>query len=499
MKVNTICILGGGTAGWMSAVTFARVFPEKNITLIDSSNIPTIGVGESTTQFFRKWLNFIHLDDSWMKECDATYKYSVRFENFNEAEPFHYPFTSQAQDKDPTSWFIHKALHPDLSVSNYAEWYIPQMKAINDGRIPTQNFDRFDFKKDTGFHFDAIKFARWLKENLCSSVNHVDAEIVNATKKDDGSIDYLLSKDGRKFYADLFVDCTGFKSYLINDIMETPWEEFGDMLPNDRAWAVRLPYTDKKTQLKTYTNCTALKNGWVWNVPLRNRFGTGYNYSSKFISDEDALEEFKDHLGHPKETLCEYRNIKFKTGLSKKPWNKNVLAIGLSGGFIEPLESNGLLSVHEWLIYACQIIGDGHVRSIDINAFNFTATREFKSFAYFVFYHYALSSRTDSDYWRYMTQQYDALGDMWDEFLYRSRKATTPLNKLEYEKFSYNNYGGETFIAAGHGWNPFNAITLRLLETENIIDKLSYIDIGNYNCYDKLINTFPYAHEYYES
>jgi tryptophan halogenase len=499
MKVNSICIVGGGTAGWMSAATFARVFPEKNITLIESPSVPTIGVGESTTQFFRKWLNFIHLDDSWMEECDATYKFSVRFEDFNEAEPFHYPFTRPAgPSKDPSSWFIHKALTPDLPVSNYAEWYAPQMKAINENRIPTQSFDRFDFIKDTGFHFDAVKFASWLKNNLCQNVNHKYGHVVDVDLDEHGYIERLYLDNDVFVKADLFIDCTGFKSLLINDYLKTPWETFDDMLPNDSAWTVRLPYTDKKSQMRTYTNCTGLKNGWVWNVPLRNRIGTGYNYSSKFISDEDALEEFKEHLGYP-DTLCEYRNIKFKTGLSTKPWNKNVIAIGLSGGFIEPLESNGLLSVHEWLIYACQILGDNSIRALDINAFNFTVTREFKYFSYFVYYHYALSTRRDSEYWKYMTEYYDGLSDLHEDYLYRTRKATTPLNKLEYEKFSYENYGGETFIMAGHGYNPFNPVTIRLLETENVIDKRSYISLDNYNHYDELVNTFPYAYEYYAS
>lgn len=499
MNVNSICIVGGGTAGWMAATTFSRVFPDKKITLVESPSIATIGVGESTTQFFRKWLNFIDLDDSWMEECDATYKFSVRFENFNEEDPFHYPFTTQDSRKDPTAWFIHKAITPGLSVSDYADWYAPQMKAVNDGRIPTQNFDRFVLKRDTGFHFDATKFAIWLKNNLCQNVENIKADVTNADLDESGNIESLHLDNGVLLKADLFVDCTGFRSYLINDIMKTPWETFDDMLPNDSAWTVRLPYTDKKSQMRTYTNCTALKNGWVWNVPLRNRIGTGYNYSSKFISDEDALEEFKEHLGFPEETLCEYRNIKFKTGVSKKPWNKNVLAIGLSGGFIEPLESNGLLSVHEWLIYACQIIGDNAVRALDINAFNLTVTQEFKTFAYFVYYHYALSTRTDSPYWKYMTEQYDGHGDLHEEYLYKIRKATTPLNKLEYEKFTYSNYRGESFIMAGHGYNPFNLVTLRLLETENIIDKGSYISLDNYKHYDGLVNTFPFAHEYYES
>ena len=507
MKVDSICIVGGGTAGWMAAATFTRLFPEKHITLLESEDIPTIGVGESTTQFFRGWLDFIELYDvQWMDDCDATYKYSVRFENFNRPNcPFHYPFISNPDSvKDPKNiptWFIHQALTGE-SVDGFAAWIAPHMKAIEEGRIITEDFDRFVHERDTGFHMDAIKFARWLKYNVCypGGINHMsDVHIVKHKKRKDGTLEWIQDKNGRRFYADLFVDCTGFKSLLINDYMKTGWEDFNEMLPNDRAWTVRLPYTNKREQMKTYTNCTALDNGWVWNVPLQNRIGTGYNYSSKFISDADALEEFKKHLGYPEETLCDYRNIKFKTGLSKKPWNKNVLAIGLSGGFIEPLESNGLLSVHEWLIWACQIIGDGAVRAIDINAFNYKARKNFKSFAHFVFYHYAFSKRNDTPYWKYMTEDYDALSDLHNEFLYDIRNSTTPLDKIDIHKFTLHNYGGESYIAAGHDWNPFNHATLRLLESRKEIDLDSYIEISDYSQYNQLIETFPYASDYYEN
>ncbi len=490
MKIDSICIVGGGSAGWMTAATFIRLFPNKQITVLDTEDVPSIGVGESTTQFFREWLNYIDLvDGEWMDACDATYKYSVRFENFNRPNcPFHYPFITEAQGfnvsaKPVADWFIHQTLTGE-SVDGFAEWYCPQMKAIREGRVITENFDRFEHEQDTAFHFDAIKFAKWLKDNICmtSGVNHMPAKIVKHKKRKDGSIEYLQDTQGRKFYADLFVDCTGFKSLLINDFMKTEWEDFSDMLPNDRAWAVRLPYTDKKEQMKTYTNCHALDNGWVWTVPLQNRIGTGYNYSSKFISDKDALAEFKEHLGDVA-PLCEFRNIKFKTGLSKQPWNKNVLAIGLSGGFIEPLESNGLLSVHDWIVKACQIIGQGHVTSSDIHSFNSSVRQSFKWFSEFVYIHYGMSARDDTPYWHYMTNEYKGFA----------------FPKFDLEKWTINAYNGVIYIMAGHNWNPFNHATLRLLESQNRIDFDKYIELSDYNQYEELIESFPYAVDYYEN
>ena len=150
MFIDSICIVGGGSAGWMTAATFSKIFPEKKITLIDSADLPPIGVGESTTQFIRDWMKFIDLkDEDWMNDCDATYKYSVRFENFNKPSvPFHYPFIADIngfnlEEKNASQWFIHQAITGE-SVDGFAEWFCPQMKAIHENRIITKNFDRFD-------------------------------------------------------------------------------------------------------------------------------------------------------------------------------------------------------------------------------------------------------------------------------------------------------------------------------------------------------------------
>ena len=355
---------------------------------------------------------------------------------------------------------------------------------------------------DTGFHMDAVKFANWLKDKYClpKGVVHQQAYIVNYKQFDNGYLEYIQDDEGNKYYADLFVDCTGFKSYLIKDVMNTGWEQFDDILLNDSAWAVRLPYTNKREQLKNYTNCTALSSGWVWNVPLRNRMGTGYNYSSKFISDEDALTEFKNHLGNPTETLCEYRNIKFKTGLSEKIWNKNVLAIGLSAGFIEPLESNGLLSVHNFLVWACEVISSGNkINTMNINAFNYRAKSFFKVFAYFVAFHYGLSTRSDSPYWKYITEEYDWLSKLKNEEIYSLGESVTPLDKFDLDKWTYYNFGGTIFIAAGHDYNPFSPVTLKLLHNRGQIDLESFRTISYPEDTYQIQETFPIASDYYEN
>ena len=471
MKVNKICIVGGGTAGWMTAATFSHLNPDKEITLIESPHVPTIGVGESTTQFISEWLRLLEIEDEdWMRECDATYKYSVRFENFSATEgAFHFPFINiiETPSNDISNWFIHKTL-TDCPADTFAKFYCPQYKSIVENRIITTDVDFYRHKVDRGFHIDAAKFANWLRINKCQKVDHIIKHV------DKG----ILNED-----YDLFVDCTGFKSLLSDAYDYENWDKFDKELPNDRAWTVRLPYTNKCEQQRVYTNCTGMDNGWVWNVPLRSRIGTGYNFSSKFVSDEDALEEFKKHLGYPKETLSDYRLIKFRTGLSDKPWRGKVLSIGLSGGFIEPLESNSLLSVHNWLIEASKVLTLPVIRKADINFFNTYVREHFIGFKDFVALHYHLSTREDTPYWKYLTQEYESI----------------PYTKIPEENWTMGNLYGGAFICAGHNYNPFDKVMLNLLEKDGAFLREGYLSIANYDHYNELQESFPFAVDYYES
>ena len=181
------------------------------------------------------------------------------------------------------------------------------------------------------------------------------------------------------------------------------------MLPNNRAWATRLPYKDKEAELEGYTNCTALGNGWAWNIPVWSRLGTGYVYSDKFISPEDAKEEFKQHLmsdnmvcprTREEVDALEFKDISMRVGIHRRTFVKNVVAIGLSAGFIEPLESNGLFSVHEFLDKLVKTLLAGDVTQFDRDVYN-TATRAiFQNFAEFVAMHYSFSKRDDTAYWQ---------------------------------------------------------------------------------------------------
>ena len=184
--------------------------------------------------------------------------------------------------------------------------------------------------------------------------------------------------------------------------LKEPFCDYSHLLPNNKAWATSVPYKNKEKELKPYTHCTAIENGWVWNIPTWDKIGTGYVYSDKYISDEKALIEFKKHLNKKGSdyTRSTFNNIKMKVGIYERLFVKNVCAIGLAAGFIEPLESNGLLSVHEFLFNLIQVLKRGKITQWDRDNFNFSCKTFFDQFTEFVALHYALSQRTDTPYWQ---------------------------------------------------------------------------------------------------
>jgi len=420
LKVNDIVIVGGGSAGWMSAATYCKLLDNKNITVIESPDVPTVSVGESTLAFIKSWLFLLGIDDEdFMKEVDASYKLSIKFTDFYEKDygSFHYPFGEPSRQVSPLgeeAWSIKKLLNPNLHSSDYCRSYFPQTLMIEDNKINKDPegilFDHgYVFERASAFHFDAAKFGIYLRDKYCKprGVNHIAGTVKSVITNEDG-VEKLILDDGSEIKADLYIDCTGFSSELLAKALNEPFVSYSDRLPNNKAWATKIPYINKEKELEPYTNSTAINNGWVWNIPLWSRIGTGYVYSDKYISKEDALKEFKEYLKSDKMTIeydrdvesFEYKDITMRVGIHERIWVKNVLAIGLSAGFVEPLESNGLYTVHEFLIRSLQVLDRKIVTQCDIDLFNYVARVAFDAFATFVYCHYLLSVRTDTQYWR---------------------------------------------------------------------------------------------------
>ena len=495
-KFDNITIVGGGSSGWMTAATFIKFFPNKNISIIESPDYPIVGVGESTLGQINIWKNLLEIEDKdFMKETDGSYKMSIRFTDFYKKDfgGFHYPFGHSSYDENfcympKNDWFIKKALYPETPVEDYARTYFPSMPLIENNRITDNKngeYEEFNIEWDTAYHFDATKFGQWLKKNYCipRGVNLIQDTVEKIELNDDGSIDKLLLKSGNIHKSDLYIDCTGFKSLLLGETLKEEFISFNDILPNNKAWAVHLPYIDKEKELECFTNSTALSNGWCWNIPLWSRIGTGYVYSDKYITDDEALEEFKNYLMSNKVVIprkkseidnLNYKNISMRVGIHKRTCVKNVVAIGLSAGFIEPLESNGLFTVHEFLLKLIKTLQRGdRFTQLDTDIYNVSTKEMFYEFSEFVALHYSLSNRDDSKYWIENTRKSNR---MLDDLLSRNVRPSNASLFLKWSKMNDNKFpidalNGIITVSAGMNFKPLEKIDLdyiKLSDKNNI-------------------------------
>ena len=338
---------------------------------------------------------------------------SISFTDFYKkgAGTFHYPFggiDTTGNKYAKNDWYLKKFMYPDTPISDYADCMYPIMSLVNQNRITTESkIPGYMFTRDVAVHFDAAKFGAWLRDKRAKpmGVKHIQGK-VNDIQTDEDGIKKLVLDSGEEITADLYIDCTGFRSILLGGALGEKFNSYEDILPNNSAWAAQVPYNDKKKEIVPWTDCHAIGNGWVWRIPLWHRMGMGYVYSDKYIDDDGALQEFKDHLAEHNQLHEDqkFHKIKFRAGIHERIWVKNVAAIGLSAGFIEPLESNGLYSVHMFLVRLLRAIdrdGDQHmVSEFDKNSYNWACRTMFDSFAQFVAMHYAMSHRDDTEYWR---------------------------------------------------------------------------------------------------
>jgi len=517
-EIKKITVVGGGSAGWMTAATLIKFFPKKEITVIESSNIPTVGVGESTLGGIRYWMSALDIDEEdFMKHTNASYKLSIKFTDFYEKDygSFHYPFGTPCTDDTPaglTDWQAKKALYPETPVEDYCKTYYPSMPFVENNKFPTDWSDLEPFRKDTdvAYHMDAALFGKWLKENYCipKGVKHIDDEVVSIETSNHG-IDNLTLKTLGKHNADLYIDCTGWKSLLLGEALSEPFESFNHIIPNNKAWATQLPYVDKEKEIEPYTNCTAINNGWVWNIPLWSRLGTGYVYSDKHISQEDALEEFKQHLMSDKMTVprtpdeveaLTFRPINMRIGIHERTWVKNVVAIGLSAGFIEPLESNGLFTVHEFLLMLVSVLQRGYGTQWDRDVYN-TATRNlYENFAEFVALHYALSIREDTPYWQDVKNK-SFSPNMVKQIPTINKGFAYLANKKMFD-FKHDIEGGTHCVATGMNYFVFNILNVLHAEKTYGISVKDTVDTfvnqrqERINLWEKRANSSPILSNY---
>ena len=401
--IRRILIVGGGTAGWMTALTFARSFADQGveITLVESPTVGIIGVGEGSTPWLRGFFDGLGIEEAeWMPPCHATYKNGITFAGWSTKPGFgsyFHPFASML-DNLTMLQFVHNAdarvngadlcAHPD-------RYFIATRLARK--HLAPKPVDTFPFDVWHGYHFDAVLLGQFMhKKALQRGVRHQVAHVTHATLDAKGNILSVATQEGQTLSADLFVDCTGFAALLIDKALKTPYVSFAENLFNDAAVALPTPLADS---LPSETVSTALKAGWMWKIPLTARFGNGYVYSSQFCSADQAETELRERLGLL-DSDTPARHLKMRIGRVTKHWNKNCLAVGLSQGFIEPLEATALLFIQQTAAVFVDFLERGDLSEAAQARFNTHVNEHFEGTRDYIVTHYKTNSRTDTEYWR---------------------------------------------------------------------------------------------------
>ncbi|ALO35503.1 tryptophan halogenase [Colwellia sp. MT41] len=404
-KINNIVIVGGGTAGWMTAATLAKILGKNYcaIRLIESDQIGSVSVGEATIPQISLFNKILGIDENdFVKKTSATFKLGIEFIDWTKnGGAYMHPFGEHGTNMDAIQFHHYwLKMHQQGKSPDLEEYSLAAVAARQGKFIRPQNMGNSPLSKiNYAFHFDATLYADYLRDYAIErGVNRTEAKVVDVSLRDsDGFIDSLLLEDGERVTADLFIDCSGFKALLIEGALKTGFDDWSDVLPCNRA--VAIPCLAKETEvLYPFTQAKAQKAGWIWRIPLQHRVGNGYVYPSKFVSDEAAVKILTAQMeGEP---IGEPNFLRWTTGVRKKAWHKNCIAIGLSAGFVEPLESTGLHLIQSSIAKLMALFPHQGFNQIDIDTFNAQSKTELEYIRDFIVLHYKATDRDDSEFWR---------------------------------------------------------------------------------------------------
>lgn len=400
--VQSVVIVGGGTAGWIAAAALAKTLGRAiKIRLIESDAIGTVGVGEATIPQIRRLNAILGIDEAdFLKKTKATYKLGIEFSNWGRnGESYLHTFGDAGINFQGIPfhhfWRKHSSLHPDASLWDYS-----LHKRAADARkfAPVERVGQTSM---TGlafaYHFDATAYAlflRSLSEEL--GVTRTEGRVTEVQQAaETGHIQSVRLESGETIQGDLFIDCTGFRALLIGKTLGVDWQDWSHWLPVDRAVAVPCERTDP---LLPYTKATAHSAGWQWRIPLQHRTGNGHVFVSDFISEDEATQVLLDHLDAP--ATAEPRLLRFKTGRRDRLWHKNVVSLGLASGFLEPLESTSIHIIQSNVSKLIELFPDRSFPAANIDEYNRVVSREYDLIRDFLILHYKLTHRDDSDFWR---------------------------------------------------------------------------------------------------
>ncbi|PLK24567.1 tryptophan halogenase [Porphyrobacter sp. TH134] len=405
-RLARVVVVGGGTAGWMAAAALSRFFNDgrRTITLIESDAIGTVGVGEATIPPIRSFNAMLDITEAeFLRETRGTYKLGIEFVNWGRiGDRYIHPFGNFGQD-------FHGIPFHQLYLREQARGgavgaigdYSMSAAAARSGRFARPAAGAQSLVKELAYayHFDAGLYAAYLRrlaerQGIC----RVEGTIVHVTRDgESGDVASLTLDNGTIIPGDLFIDCSGFRGLLIEEALETGYEDWSRWLPMDRALAVpsRTPGPPDP-----FTRATAHTAGWQWRIPLQHRTGNGHVYSSAFMDEESARDILLANL--ESEPLAEPRGLRFLTGMRRKAWNHNVVALGLASGFIEPLESTSIHLVQNGIARLFALFPDMPISPIERDEYNRGMRDVFEDVRNFVILHYKATAREDSEFWRYV-------------------------------------------------------------------------------------------------
>ena len=401
--IQNVVIVGGGTSGWMTAAALATVLRGKyNIRLVESDEIGIVGVGEATIPMIQRYNQILGIDENeFLRETQGTFKLGIEFVNWGKlGDRYMHGFGTIGQEM----WTVR--------FDQYWQKYNMQGKA---GKLEEYSITRMASKKNKfmpadlsvpnsplnqityAYHFDASMYAKYLRKfSEARGVIRTEGKINQVVQREgDGFIEAVILENGTRVEGDLFIDCSGFRGLLIEQTLKTGYEDWTHWLPCDRALAVPC---ESAPVLTPYTRSTAHKAGWQWRIPLQHRIGNGHVFCSQFTSEDEAAATLLANLDG--KALADPRLIKFTTGMRKQAWNKNVVAIGLASGFLEPLESTSIHLIQTAIARLINFFPSRAFNPVDIKEYNRQSRFEFERIRDFIILHYKLNQRDDAVFWK---------------------------------------------------------------------------------------------------
>ncbi len=410
--INSIVIVGGGSAGWLCAGLIASEHIDDehrnvSVTLIESPDVKTIGVGEGTWPTMRTTLKKIGIRETdFLSRCSASFKQGTKFVawlNGDDAESYYHPFTAPAGYTDINLvpyWQKHRDAITFANAVSVQGYVCDRNLAPKQRETPD-----YAYVVNYGYHLDAGKFAELLHEHCTTQlgVRHVVDHVTSVNGDPDSDIRSMSTAKHGDIEGDLFVDCTGFASLLLGKHFKVPYVDKRDILFNDSALAIQLPYANEADPIASQTISTARSAGWIWDIGLTSRRGIGYTWSSEYSTDEEAHDTLRQYIGATSSAAMdsiEPRKISFRPGHRSRFWHRNCVAVGMASGFLEPLEASALVMVElAGKMISEELPANREVMDVVARRYNDLFRYRWDRIIDFLKLHYVLSKRTDSDFW----------------------------------------------------------------------------------------------------